>query len=60
MRLKQNAEKDSPDGKSRMTIFLMFGTSYGKYRTKLVIVDGVYSQDGDIAPLDEIYNLTKQ
>ncbi|WP_159477737.1 aminotransferase class I/II-fold pyridoxal phosphate-dependent enzyme [Dyadobacter sp. 3J3] len=31
-----------------------------KYRTKMVIVDGVYSQDGDIAPLDKIYALTKQ
>ena len=30
-----------------------------KYRTKMVIVDGVYSQDGDVAPLDEIYRLTK-
>ena len=28
-----------------------------QYRTKLVIVDGVYSMDGDIAPLDEIVNL---
>ncbi|MCL6591779.1 MAG: aminotransferase class I/II-fold pyridoxal phosphate-dependent enzyme [Firmicutes bacterium] len=28
-----------------------------RYRTKLVIVDGVYSMDGDIAPLDEIVNL---
>lgn len=25
-----------------------------KYRTKLVIIDGVYSMDGDIAPLDQI------
>lgn len=31
-----------------------------KYRTKLVTVDGVYSQDGDIARLEQIYNLTKQ
>jgi glycine C-acetyltransferase len=28
-----------------------------KYRTKLVIVDGVYSMDGDIAKLDEICTL---
>jgi glycine C-acetyltransferase len=28
------------------------------YRTKFVIVDGVYSQDGDLAPLDEIARLT--
>jgi glycine C-acetyltransferase len=31
-----------------------------KYRTKLVIVDGVYSQDGDIAPLKEIVTLAWQ
>lgn len=30
-----------------------------KYRTKLVIVDGVFSMDGDIAPLDEIVKLAK-
>lgn len=35
-------------------------TSQDKYRTKLVIVDGVYSQDGDVAPLKEIYNLVKK
>lgn len=29
-----------------------------KYRTKMVIVDGVYSQDGDLAPLKEIITLT--
>jgi glycine C-acetyltransferase len=29
----------------------------GKYRTRLVIVDGVYSMDGDIAPLDRIVEL---
>lgn len=28
------------------------------YRTRFVIVDGVYSQDGDIAPLDRIAELT--
>lgn len=28
--------------------------AYGKYRTIFVIVDGVYSQDGDIARLDQI------
>lgn len=28
-----------------------------EYRTKLVIVDGVYSMDGDIAPLDKIVEL---
>jgi len=35
-------------------------TSKDKYRTKLVIVDGVYSQDGDVAPLKEIYDLVKK
>ncbi len=29
------------------------------YRTKMVIVDGVYSQDGDTAPLDKILELCK-
>ncbi|HWI61760.1 MAG TPA: aminotransferase class I/II-fold pyridoxal phosphate-dependent enzyme [Symbiobacteriaceae bacterium] len=29
----------------------------GKYRTRLVIVDGVYSMDGDIAHLDQIVEL---
>lgn len=31
--------------------------SRDSYRTKMVIVDGVYSQDGDIAPLDQILEL---
>jgi len=31
-----------------------------KYLTRLVIIDGVYSQDGDLAKLDEIYALTKR
>ncbi len=31
----------------------------GEYRTRLVIVDGVYSMDGDIAPLDQIVALAK-
>ncbi|HYF82159.1 MAG TPA: aminotransferase class I/II-fold pyridoxal phosphate-dependent enzyme [Clostridia bacterium] len=30
-----------------------------KYRTKLIVVDGVYSMDGDIAPLDKIVELAK-
>ncbi len=30
-----------------------------KYRTKLVVVDGVYSMDGDIAPLDRIVELAR-
>ena len=31
-----------------------------KYLTRLVIIDGVYSQDGDLARMDEIFKLTKQ
>ena len=30
-----------------------------KYRTKLVIIDGVYSQDGDLAPLKKIIELAR-
>lgn len=30
-----------------------------KYRTKLVIIDGVYSQDGDTAKVQEIANIAK-
>lgn len=30
------------------------------YRTKMVIIDGVYSQDGDLAPLDHIVKLCRQ
>jgi glycine C-acetyltransferase len=29
-----------------------------KYRTKMVVIDGVYSQDGDLAPIDKIAELT--
>ncbi|SIP86333.1 glycine C-acetyltransferase [Chryseobacterium sp. RU37D] len=35
-------------------------TSEKQYRTKLVVIDGVYSQDGDIAPIEEIYKLVKK
>ncbi|MET3115611.1 glycine C-acetyltransferase [Pedobacter sp. CG_S7] len=35
-------------------------TVKNSYRTKLVIVDGVYSQDGDMAPLDRILEISKQ
>lgn len=34
--------------------------SKDKYRTRLVVVDGVYSQDGDLAPLDRIVALCKR
>ncbi len=36
----------------------ILGNVKDKYRTKMVIVDGVYSQDGDLAPLKEIIRLT--
>lgn len=32
----------------------------GNYRTILIIVDGVFSMDGDIAPLDQIVRLAKK
>lgn len=31
-----------------------------KFRTKLVIIDGVYSQNGDLAKMDEIHELVKK
>ncbi len=31
-----------------------------KYQTRLVVIDGVYSQNGDLAKMKEIYDLTKQ
>jgi glycine C-acetyltransferase len=34
--------------------------SQGHYRTRMVIVDGVYSQPADIAQLDEVVRLAKQ
>ncbi len=33
--------------------------SRSKYNRALVITDGVFSMDGDVAPLDEIYSVTK-
>lgn len=35
-------------------------TSENRFRTKLVIIDGVYSQDGDVSHLKEIYKLVKK
>ena len=32
----------------------------GKYRRTLVITDGVFSMDGDLAPLDKIYEVTSR
>ncbi len=34
--------------------------SKGKFRNIVIIVDGVYSQDGDIAPLEQICNLSEE
>lgn len=34
--------------------------SQGKFRNLVIIIDGVYSQDGDIAPLDKICELAKE
>ncbi|HBN34128.1 MAG TPA: 2-amino-3-ketobutyrate CoA ligase [Parabacteroides distasonis] len=34
-------------------------TTSNKYTNKVIVVDGVYSQDGDIAPLNEICKLSK-
>lgn len=34
--------------------------SKGKYRSIIVVIDGVYSQDGDLAPLDQIVELVHQ
>lgn len=31
-----------------------------QYRTKLVVIDGVYSQDGDLAPLNEMVALVRK
>ncbi len=31
----------------------------GRYRARLVIIDGVYSQDGDVAPVDRILELCR-
>ncbi|MBN2256294.1 MAG: glycine C-acetyltransferase [Anaerolineaceae bacterium] len=32
----------------------------GKYRRAIIITDGVFSMDGDIAPLDEIYKVSSK
>lgn len=33
--------------------------SKDKYRTRMVVIDGVYSQDGDLAPVDRILELCR-
>ena len=38
----------------------MLKDSQDKFLTRLVIIDGVYSQDGDLARMKEIYQLTKK
>ncbi|SEK24821.1 aminotransferase class I/II-fold pyridoxal phosphate-dependent enzyme [Parapedobacter koreensis] len=35
-------------------------TVKGTFKTKLVVTDGVFSQDGDVAPLAEMFKLVKQ
>lgn len=35
----------------------ILANSQNKFRTKIVVVDGVYSMDGDIAPLDKLCEL---
>jgi glycine C-acetyltransferase len=37
----------------------MLSEAKDKYRTKLVIIDGVYSQDGDLAPIREILEICR-
>lgn len=37
----------------------VLAASCDKYRTRMVVIDGVYSQDGDLAPLSEIVRLVK-
>lgn len=34
--------------------------SKAQYRTRLVVIDGVYSQDGDLAPLPEILKIVRE
>lgn len=38
----------------------ILASSQHTYRTKMVIIDGVYSQDGDVAKLKEILEITKK
>lgn len=38
----------------------MLRESKDKFRTRIVVIDGVYSQDGDLAPLDKIVELVHQ
>jgi len=43
-----------------LTLERMLKDSQDKFLTRLVIIDGVYSQDGDLARMKEIYQLTKK
>jgi glycine C-acetyltransferase len=38
----------------------VLGETRGEYNHALVVTDGVFSMDGDIAPLDQIYEVSKE
>ena len=50
------------DEELEMRIFLanLLKRCEGKYQGKLVVVDGIFSMDGDIAPLPEIVELAER
>ncbi|MCD4673792.1 MAG: glycine C-acetyltransferase [Anaerolineaceae bacterium] len=53
-RIVRFAHADASDLKKQIEANL------GSYRRALVITDGVFSMDGDIAPLDEIYDVSNE